>query len=72
MCARETIKLPKRGFCERCGFVSSQNVCKGCTLLEGLNRGLPKLGIGKSSRAKRIMDSTNYKIAKAHEVVEKF
>jgi len=61
ICVRKTAKLPKRGFCERCGFVSSQTICKGCTLLEGLNRGLPKLGIGKTSRAKRLMESKEQK-----------
>ncbi|CAK9809533.1 Cytoplasmic tRNA 2-thiolation protein 1 [Anthophora plagiata] len=51
------IKLPERRTCSRCGFVSSQEICKACIMLEGLNRGLPKLGIGKSSKVKRIMDS---------------
>ncbi|XP_075220673.1 cytosolic thiouridylase subunit 1 isoform X2 [Lycorma delicatula] len=40
---REGTKLPTRGTCTRCGFVSSQPVCKACVLLEGLNSGLPKL-----------------------------
>lgn len=52
---RDDVQLPIRGICEQCGYVSSQNVCKACVLLEGLNRGLPKLGIGKSNKAKRIM-----------------
>lgn len=30
--------------CVRCGFMSSQSVCKACILLEGLNKGLPHLG----------------------------
>lgn len=47
----ETVKMPVRGKCSRCGFVSSQEICKACILLEGLNRGLPKLGIGKSQKA---------------------
>ena len=25
-------------------------ICKACIMLEGLNRGLPKLGVGKSSK----------------------
>ncbi|XP_060185345.1 cytoplasmic tRNA 2-thiolation protein 1-like isoform X2 [Lycium barbarum] len=41
-------KMPKQGTCERCGYISSQKWCKACVLLEGLNRGLPKLGIGRS------------------------
>lgn len=48
--------MPKRRNCTQCGFVSSQEICKACVLLEGLNRGLPKLGIGKSSKAKKIMN----------------
>lgn len=49
--------MPERRNCSRCGFVSSQEICKACIMLEGLNRGLPKLGIGKSTKVKRIMDS---------------
>lgn len=50
---KEGVKLPQRRLCLRCGFASSQEICKACALLEGLNRGLPKLGIGKSSKARR-------------------
>ena len=38
------------GTCGRCGYISSQAVCKACLLLEGLNRGLPGLGIGRTRR----------------------
>lgn len=31
--------------CERCGYMTSGQFCKACILLEGLNRGLPKMGI---------------------------
>ncbi|XP_057469972.1 cytoplasmic tRNA 2-thiolation protein 1 [Actinidia eriantha] len=41
-------KMPEQGTCERCGYISSQKWCKACVLLEGLNRGLPKLGISRS------------------------
>ncbi|XP_014090322.1 cytoplasmic tRNA 2-thiolation protein 1 [Bactrocera oleae] len=51
---KDTVKKPVRGICERCGFVSSQQPCKACILLEGLNRGLPKLGIGKKSKGDRM------------------
>ncbi|KAL1141015.1 hypothetical protein AAG570_000941, partial [Ranatra chinensis] len=50
---KEGLTIAKRGVCSRCGFVSSQEVCKACILLEGLNKGLPKLGIGKSSKYKK-------------------
>jgi len=51
----ENIKLPERRICQRCNFVSSQETCKACVLLEGLNKGLPRLGVGKSSKVKRIL-----------------
>ncbi|KJE93160.1 ATP-binding domain-containing protein 3 [Capsaspora owczarzaki ATCC 30864] len=35
--------------CVRCGYLSSQSLCKACVLLEGLNRGLPQLGIGREA-----------------------
>ncbi|XP_006617558.1 cytoplasmic tRNA 2-thiolation protein 1 [Apis dorsata] len=54
---KESIKLPERRNCSRCGFVSSQEICKACIMLEGLNRGLPKLGIGKSTKVKKVIDS---------------
>lgn len=40
-------KLPKQqmGKCARCGYLSSQDVCKACLLLEGLNRNRPKTQI---------------------------
>lgn len=49
--------MPERRNCNRCGFVSSQEICKACVLLEGLNRGLPRLGIGKSNKAKLLLAS---------------
>lgn len=33
------------GQCERCGYLSSQKVCKACTLLEGLNKSRPQTAI---------------------------
>jgi cytoplasmic tRNA 2-thiolation protein 1 len=38
------------GHCIRCGYMSSQSICKACTLLEGLNRNKPKREISVSSR----------------------
>ncbi|KAI9103152.1 cytoplasmic tRNA 2-thiolation protein 1-like protein [Phlyctochytrium arcticum] len=38
------------GKCERCGYMSSNKLCKACVLLEGLNKGLPKVAIGNSSK----------------------
>lgn len=33
------------GKCERCGYMSSQGICKACMLLEGLNKARPKTAI---------------------------
>ncbi|TPX40426.1 hypothetical protein SeMB42_g04334 [Synchytrium endobioticum] len=33
------------GRCTRCGYMSSRGLCKACTLLHGLNSGLPRQGI---------------------------
>lgn len=53
--------MPTLTNCVRCGYVSSQEICKACILLEGLNKGLPKLGIGKSSKVKRILQENEKK-----------
>nr|XP_002125738.1 cytoplasmic tRNA 2-thiolation protein 1 [Ciona intestinalis] len=44
------VKLPSQLKCVRCGYISSNELCKACILLEGLNKGKPKLGIGKTSK----------------------
>lgn len=61
MSVKEQVSLPSQRICSRCKFVSSQEVCKACVLLEGLNKGLPKLGIGKSSKAKRMLEEYHSK-----------
>ncbi|KAK3054082.1 cytosolic thiouridylase subunit Ctu1 [Extremus antarcticus] len=33
------------GQCERCGYLSSQAVCKACVLLDGLNKARPRTGV---------------------------
>ncbi|RDL39467.1 Cytoplasmic tRNA 2-thiolation protein 1 [Venustampulla echinocandica] len=40
-------KLPRQtlGSCKKCGYMSSQDICKACTLLEGLNKNRPKMQI---------------------------
>lgn len=50
MSIKQEVKMPKQQHCERCGYISSNRLCKACILLEGLNRGLPKLGIGKTPK----------------------
>ncbi len=44
--------MPAPRTCERCGYISSQPVCKACVLLEGLNRGLPHLGVSRTRGSK--------------------
>lgn len=44
--------LPQPRKCERCGYICSQSVCKACQLLEGLNRGLPSMGISRPGQVK--------------------
>lgn len=41
------VLAPKQrlGQCERCGYLSSQAVCKACVLLEGLNKARPRTEI---------------------------
>ena len=47
------------GVCERCGYISSNPVCKACVMLEGLNKGLPRLGIGKTHKERRKVGAAN-------------
>ena len=39
------VKVQSMGKCERCGYISSQKICKACSLLEGLNKNRPKTAI---------------------------
>ncbi|CAL4156060.1 unnamed protein product [Meganyctiphanes norvegica] len=54
---REGVRMPSQMTCVRCGHISSQEFCKACVLLEGLNKGKPKLGIGKTSKIKEHMET---------------
>ena len=67
---KDTVKKQIRGTCQTCGFVSSCQPCKACVLLEGLNRGLPKLGIGKKSKADRMKAQQD--LEKMHRVKNDF
>lgn len=55
--ANETTKLPTMANCTRCGYISSNELCKACLLLEGLNKGLPQLGIGHTTKIRRIHEA---------------
>jgi cytoplasmic tRNA 2-thiolation protein 1 len=41
--------LQVQGECKRCGYITSQKVCKACVLLEGLRKGNARFGISKAS-----------------------
>ncbi|CAK1552625.1 unnamed protein product [Leptosia nina] len=74
LAVKEEVSLPTLRVCSRCKFVSSQEVCKACVLLEGLNKGLPKLGIGKSSKAKKMLEQyqTEQKLKEIDELNNEF
>ncbi|OTF75626.1 cytoplasmic tRNA 2-thiolation protein 1-like protein [Euroglyphus maynei] len=46
-------RLKTKGICQRCGYISSQDICKACILLEGLNSGRPRLGVSKTSKIEK-------------------
>lgn len=50
---KETVSMAKQGICVRCGYISSNEICKACILLEGLNSGISRLGIGNEKKARR-------------------
>ncbi|KAN0071451.1 hypothetical protein V8E54_010047 [Elaphomyces granulatus] len=43
--AGKPLKVQTIGKCERCGYISSQKICKACALLDGLNKNRPKTDI---------------------------
>ncbi|KAG5639139.1 nucleotidyltransferase [Sphagnurus paluster] len=49
---REEVKATQRvqQTCKRCGYMSSNDLCKACTLLEGLERGMAIAGITDRGR----------------------
>lgn len=48
-------KMPIVRNCERCQYISSQPVCKACVMLEGLNSGLPRLGVTKTRKGRPLV-----------------
>jgi len=42
-----TTTFPTKRTCKQCGFVSSNELCKACVLLEGLNKGKARIAIGR-------------------------
>ncbi|TFK56205.1 hypothetical protein OE88DRAFT_1804962 [Heliocybe sulcata] len=45
-----TKELKERKTCKRCGYIASNDLCKACTLLEGLERGMGNAGITDRGR----------------------
>ena len=53
----ETFKEQVIQECSRCGYMSSNSICKACILLEGLSKGKAKIALGKGfTKAKRPVD----------------
>ncbi|GMS95634.1 hypothetical protein PENTCL1PPCAC_17809, partial [Pristionchus entomophagus] len=46
---KKDVAVPTLGLCTKCGYISSQSLCKACLLLEGLNTGDHSLGVKKKS-----------------------
>lgn len=55
---KKPLKAQKLSQCERCGYISSQKVCKACFLLEGLNKNRPKTAVEVSVGADEEESST--------------
>lgn len=51
--------LPIQRTCKRCGYISSNDYCKACILLEGLNKGISKLGIKEIKKSNIIQIMRN-------------
>lgn len=64
---RSMAGLPQPGKCGRCGYISSQPVCKACVLLEGLNRGLPGLGVSRTRGTKTQRAGLPKEVAESHQ-----
>jgi cytoplasmic tRNA 2-thiolation protein 1 len=45
----KVIRMPSQQTCIKCGYMSSNRICKACALLEGLNQGKARLAIGRQS-----------------------
>jgi cytoplasmic tRNA 2-thiolation protein 1 len=46
---QEKVEMPVKRDCVRCGYISSNELCKACVLLEGLNSGKAKEANGRKS-----------------------
>lgn len=60
------------GSCERCGYMSSNTLCKACVMLEGLNRGLPKLAVGSSAMQRTLLEEGKKDGSARVEIMQNF
>lgn len=44
--------------CKRCGYITSNELCKACVLLEGLNKGVPGMGINSTNKLRPQQSAT--------------
>jgi len=52
-------KQPTIGVCTRCGFMSSNTICKACVMLEGLNKGLPRIALSKEKNQRQFLQNNS-------------
>ena len=57
-----TVKIPVKQICTLCGYISSNKICKACTLLAGLNKGRAKITIALKEETKEDKLEKNKKI----------
>lgn len=50
------VKTQTMGTCKKCGYLTSQEYCKACVLLEGLNKGKPKVEIEMEQITQKLKD----------------
>jgi hypothetical protein len=50
--AGEALAATQPRSCARCGYLTSQELCKACVLLQGLNQGMPRLGVERTRRGR--------------------
>jgi len=52
--AQQRTNTSPLGKCSRCGYMSNNEVCKACVLLEGLRKGQPHMAIGGKKKQKEL------------------
>lgn len=62
-----TVKMPVKQNCTKCGYISSNTICKACVLLEGLNTGKAKNAIGRKEKVKTTDEKVDSSKASAQE-----